>query len=476
MGELQNEFEALLNRLRSIPEVDQHFDTLIKTDMLGLVSVSLKRVGFSVNDDVVETNTSLPEMPLTFHLAVYQWISQTAKARNMSLRQFSKRIGLDQLGGIAGNYKRGFVYYGSREEVETFVKEKLEEVYPDQIIHHISRIPSLYQAVMRCAYAKNMEIPEYLRSIGYTYEVRRGGRPIGSRQLTEEQIGKRLLEMYPTKKIQNLASQNRSLYNTILNHIKFENVELKEFLKRYGFEYDVKRGRSVSSVPILDELAKAFPSKNVDSFQKHKSLYERLRRIAKNEGISMKQVLAKFGYSYRHPTDEKEELIIEKLRKLYPNRVVSKLTKHASLYQRASRHAKSRNIPLEKYIKSLGFKYEGANKVPASDIVTELKKLYPDKVVRGISNHPGLYENVRRQAEKRNLTISQYLRDVGFTYINPKQDVTVNITSILLKKYPNRKVNNLSKDKALYARIQKQAKSKGQNIKGYLATLGFTYL
>ncbi|ERI95234.1 hypothetical protein HMPREF1982_00375 [Clostridiales bacterium oral taxon 876 str. F0540] len=110
-----------------------------------------------------------------------------------------------------------------------------------------------------------------------------------------------------------------------------------------------------------------------------------------------------------------------------------------------------------------------------------LEKAYPDKNVRNISQkNKKLYTEIRNVVKERNIELIDYIKSLGFNYINGwKEELTEKEAINLLKGFfPDsrfRNVSDIAKNTVLYSYIRKTSKSRGIDTIKYLEHLGFKY-
>lgn len=113
------------------------------------------------------------------------------------------------------------------------------------------------------------------------------------------------------------------------------------------------------------------------------------------------------------------------------------------------------------------------------DIVAELERIYPKRIVSGLYKYPELNYRLRRLVNMENISsVKQYLSDIGFTYgtdstiLNLEED----IKRIFKEKFSDGKVSRAELSGAEYANIYKVAKEYGCEVSEYIKSLGYEYI
>ena len=170
----------------------------------------------------------------------------------------------------------------------------------------------------------------------------------------------------------------------------------------------------------------------------------------------------------------------EELDELYPDGIVHGLRKNRKIiFNQASSIAELQGKTVKEFFEECGYTYISVslNKLKSKD-KKDLKKIYNGKIVRDlrIKNY-NLYYRILNHAKTLDLTIGEYLNQLGFEY--DKYDTLRGVKVIekeLKQFYPNKKVRKLSiKSNALYSRIYKVARREGKSVEEFVVELGFDY-
>lgn len=155
--------------------------------------------------------------------------------------------------------------------------------------------------------------------------------------------------------------------------------ELKEFARKSGvslidyvffmtpFYFSVGRIQGDSIKKLKKDLLKAYPTRDLTGIRwDNPDLYERIRslQILMPERMSKQDLIQFLGFSNeRFSTKLKnikvdEDEVVEELNKLYPNKVISNITNTASaLYFDIAKLAFANDLTIEQWLKSKGFNY-----------------------------------------------------------------------------------------------------------------------
>lgn len=125
----------------------------------------------------------------------------------------------------------------------------------------------------------------------------------------------------------------------------------------------------------------------------------------------------------------------------------------------------------------------GGSKVQGRDlrIKLALERLYPDKKVKNISQKDKrLYTEIRNTIIERNIDLVNYIKSLGFDYINGwKESLTEQEAINLLNGFfPDKKISNISiisKNSVLYSFVREKSKKMKIDTTDYLERLGFVY-
>lgn len=111
------------------------------------------------------------------------------------------------------------------------------------------------------------------------------------------------------------------------------------------------------------------------------------------------------------------------------------------------------------------------------NVLSELKKIYPDNIVYNLSKYPILYSNIGKIAKEHKMDIRKFLQKNNFIY---GQDASVQILEREieneLKSMGTKTINSSTITKtSLYVSISRISKEYGCSVKEYIESLGYTY-
>jgi hypothetical protein len=237
---------------------------------------------------------------------------------------------------------------------------------------------------------------------------------------------KHLKDLYPDGKVSGLRAINRSLYQMIFDISKKKNMTMNDYIVSLGFE--VIDNKVIKENNIKNQLLKLYPNKIVSGVAYgNQSLYQRLILKAQAQKISIRQYVENLGFQYKDARySDKLENFIGRLNELYPDKIVKNFHKDEhSLYIKIFRVAKSEGLTVGDYLHKFDIYYPRGKK--ASDVVSDksvqkqLLLLYPDKVVVNLSmNHPNLYQKVTKLSKEKGFKVPTYLNSIGFSYVGSR--------------------------------------------------------
>lgn len=174
-----------------------------------------------------------------------------------------------------------------------------------------------------------------------------------------------------------------------------------------------------------------------------------------------------------------EKVLIENLKKEFPENIIYSVSK-CKLYDDIYYLSKKREMKPKEYIKYLGFKSK-VNKDSIDneeELRDELIKIYPDRNVIKLSSYD-IYQDVLKFAKRKKVSTKDYLKNLGFSYMQ-KKDVDYSEEEIVLELkniLTNNEYISLSvisnADFNLYNTIKLNAKLKKIKTEEYLKGLGF---
>jgi hypothetical protein len=300
---------------------------------------------------------------------------------------------------------------------------ELTKRYPEKKISEKDLV--LYENLFESIKIHNLTVREIFEQLGFLNDekdyfekqeetILKNNSSILNNNSSVEKIKNQLIQMYPNKQVTKLFKRNLNFYKTISDEANNVGLGIVEFIENLGFDYFGDKNK-ISEEDVKREYITAYPNKEISNISTNKVLYQRLRKVVFSKKTDINTLLKDWGFKINRKNDlEKKSL--ELLLDLYPNKKVKNLYKYSTLYNKVLKIASCGNKDLRSYLKEHGFEYEYKSKKMTDDeIETQLINLYPDKVVRKLSNHNKLYYTIFNRSKKLGLTIEDILNILGFT-------------------------------------------------------------
>lgn len=269
--------------------------------------------------------------------------------------------------------------------VEQYYKLKLRTFYPDKIVHNLSHNNKLYKELTEASQKSKITLKSYLDQLGFDYtgedtedlEANNNEEYEKSKEISEQ-----LDALYPEKIIYKLKKQNNLLYSKILEEASNKELSINEYLTLLGFfnfeddefinsldeeelkSYKTYASNCLSSIPSylpvdidkeIFRLITHFKNLGVtlEQCQLITPLEEAVRNRIVKEGISLKEYFSR--NEYIAPKTWNAPTIIDQLLNIYPDKKIVDISSNNALYKRVYRHAKKLDITVEEYLSNLGF-------------------------------------------------------------------------------------------------------------------------
>lgn len=374
------------------------------------------------------------------------------------------------------------------DEIDLRIKTKLEELYTDKKVENIlKKDKKLYYEIVKRYKKKNIDLRDYLDSLGFTYEKS------WKEEYTDEKAKKILIDMFPDKlvSISLLVKNNSALYRYINQNSKEKHIEVSEYIVELGFE-DIERKNTkydVNNIKILymdynvnkSELARIIGTTKQNLDQKLKS-----KKINNISYISDKftdeeiDLIINVIRSRKHYyEDESKEIRI----KIYHSK--SNVEKYAILFKENQRIKINFDLP-DIIIKEMT-KYE-FDKYQEQDMEL-LKIMYQDcsiEIFNDEEENDGLTpiyiedsklrSKINSRANVLNMNLEDYAKYLGFRSLNKRTYSSEQIKELLEQyKLDNNiiKIPIQSKD---YIKIFRIAKNRGyKGLEEFVKSFGFKY-
>jgi len=217
--------------------------------------------------------------------------------------------------------------------------------------------------------------------------------------------------------------------------------ELKELARKSGaslidyvffmtpYHFSVGRIQGDSIAKLKKDLLKAYPTRDLTGIRwDNPALYERIRsvQILMPERLSKQEIIQFLGFTNdRFSTKLKnvkvdEDKVIEELNKLYPNKVISKITNTApTLYHDIAILAFANDLTIQQWLENKGFNYVTAiassrlstTQISFTDRVEELlplKKKYEKELLKYNTDEVSTYYKKLEVMKKSLLELDEY--------------------------------------------------------------------
>ena len=109
--------------------------------------------------------------------------------------------------------------------------DKIDKIYPDGYVNGLKeRAPRVYEEAKLLARDEDLTLKDFFLQNGYIFS-RNTKKKIHSKDKED------LLLLYPNGKVKDLYKKDVKLYYRILHHARSEFMNIKDYLKKLGFEY-----------------------------------------------------------------------------------------------------------------------------------------------------------------------------------------------------------------------------------------------
>jgi len=180
-----------------------------------------------------------------------------------------------------------------------------------------------------------------------------------------------LKKVYPNNEVVGLTKKGNKLYYEISNEAKKKNLNVIDYIESLGFVYVRGWKEELTESEIVNLLDGLFPQKIIknitDIIKKNSALYSSIKNVSKEKGIKVKDYLEELGFIYT--SSRKNELTeneaVNLLNELFPEKVIKNISdiakKNATLYNYINKRSKEKNINLSDYLKKSGFEYANSS-------------------------------------------------------------------------------------------------------------------
>lgn len=422
-------------------------------------------------------------------------------------------------------YHMGFVYDRNHniEALEYFSLQELESKFPEKTIDISLSTENrpLYTKLLKLSKYNSATLSVYLKSNGFELDSVYRERPLISKfTLDEEDLKRELFKHYPSGKVSSLTYLTHTLECEVKRIATLKKMDIFDFITSLGFEYNPYNSDKAKEHYALKKLHELFPDQKITySLSKEKpALYSKILKLSSTNGLTFYEYLSSKGFVKtfgRIPVQipnkrvgeyvTMDDIFIASLINLYPNKVVSLLTKtDKRLYNKLSYHAKKRNTTVPNLVNSLGFTWEThvavrnvQKPIPKNlesltqRYVDKLIEFYPDKnIVSFHKNHKTLYNKICNICKFTDDSLHSWLEKFGFSYKSGKSSYKKNSKMISPRSQKTldslkAKVQSVLDDAGvvspkslgtnLYACLVYHAKKQGMSMSQFISFLGFKY-
>ncbi|MHC5529517.1 HNH endonuclease [Priestia megaterium] len=184
--------------------------------------------------------------------------------------------------------------------------------------------------------------------------------------------------------------------------------------------------------------------------------------------------------------NEIEKRLYAQLKEMYPNgEVVSLQNKDLSLYHQVRNYGIENKMKPREVVEKLGFRHVRKKKENDDKLIerfkSELLLLYPDKIVKGLSQrNQVLYQEMHRYTKLQNITKEKFLEEIGFGYVREHKHIETSeeIEQMILSLYPNKQLPVLIEFKNRHPefvnKLLKAARQESKTEMGFLESRGFS--
>ena len=167
---------------------------------------------------------------------------------------------------------------------------KIDKIYPDGYVNGLKeRAPRVYEEAKLLARDEDLTLKDFFLQNGYIFS-RNTKKKIHSKDKED------LLLLYPNGKVKDLYKKDVKLYYRILHHARSEFMNIKDYLKKLGFEYVLFKDDTIEK-EISERLKELYPNKKVLKLAAtDPKLYSKIYKVAKKKDMNIYKYIKKLGY------------------------------------------------------------------------------------------------------------------------------------------------------------------------------------
>ncbi|MDF2879659.1 MAG: hypothetical protein K0R54_216 [Clostridiaceae bacterium] len=352
-----------------------------------------------------------------------------------------------------------------------YYKLKLTDLYPDKKVANLKKDnPRLYRDLRSECIYKGITINQFLANIGFEcidcvdftnyeeqYNIQNITSNVSINPISEEEVVSELLKLYPQKEVFMLKQLDESLYYQILKKCQKNKIKTNEYLTTLGFRVLKTKDEAVKSIGegnlnnckyIAEKILKNCKSCKIDEEVKNlftlfqslgvniekcqfiTPLYNIVVKRANELNMELNDYIESLGFKV--PNTWCFPTLIEQIRELYPDNIITDFSANHALYRRTYNKAKKEDMTIEEYCESLGFKiflkYPGQLKNMLSNkneqevkeleikLYNQIVELYPDKILKNIEESQ-VYPDLIVLSVQKKQSIQTLLKDFGFNLL-----------------------------------------------------------
>lgn len=290
----------------------------------------------------------------------------------------------------------------------------LNKEYPDGLIYDLPK--SLYTRILRRAKRHDMDMPEYLQIIGFSYNPK--AKWDKYRVFPNKAA---LLEAFRQRYKDGIVGHvhKTKLYPHVLHFAHMENKTVREFLEDNGFDYNDRynMGALWEEDTLVEELERAFPDRVVD--KSVKLWFSRaLQNAALRRGETPESYMRHLGFQFSvdESPEEKTRQFLLMINKAYPTGVVYDISQQ-SWYEPLRWHCRYRlHVTVPQFLDEWGFNYINHAKHTLDTTEQELEQelvrwVNENGMVGNLERWP-MFPGIKKYARKKLMTHKSYVLDV----------------------------------------------------------------
>ena len=372
------------------------------------------------------------------------------------------------------------------DDVLNEITTKLTALFPDMNIPYGFKKTQFAKEISEIAKMRGKTLFMFTKRLGFKM----------SRGFSEQEILAEVERLFPNKKVtKDIPIKLRMLVNS---RAIAQGTTYGEYLKKNGFEWVRFKHRfknkalsEINEEELLRKLKREYKNGVVGVGFSFTDLGYLTKRFASKKNIKISMWLENHGFVYLKNRKLSEQEAICKLQELFPERVVSSSKIPGTLKNLLGEYAKLHGKYLGEYIESIGFEHPKQKRPNTSpkkrvisyknmdeaDFIRVLKAENPTGDIHGEFHHSKQKRRAKREAEKRNISLTEYLKQNGLHYEDKRRSKRITERELFLrmeKVYPGRIIDECLPTKFRNL-LMVYVKEQNTNLYDYLAANGFVY-